>query len=342
MRKRPCAAAGRLRFAFTAIDSAAMRRWTLRLVCLALMLATLPAGAVPVHAQDPVSYILGRINDLRASHGLNTLGVNGQLTAAAQGHANYLASTAYIHPHRERDGSLPQDRAARAGYGGRVGENVVGGQSASPEWAFNWWMQSPAHYNNMLAEWTEVGIAYTDGGQYGRWYVTVFGNMGREIRVGEGVTGGAGTAVPGGAPARPPSTPRPTVPPTLTFTPSVTLTPSLTFTPRPTSTSSPTWTAQPPTETPIVLEISPQPMTETPTPESENLNAPPTPTAGPVEAAMVASLPPVEAAPAESSANVSAGIGAGFSVRDLIPWALGLQVVVIGGLVLSALFRRRR
>lgn len=341
MRKRPFTPRGRLRFAIPAIDSAAMRRWTLRLLCLALALAALPAGSLPARAQDPISYILGRINDLRASQGLNTLSVNGQLAAAAQGHANYLASTDYIHPHRERDGSLPQDRAARAGYGGRVGENVVGGQSASPEWAFNWWMQSVAHYNNMLAEWTEVGIAYADGGQYGRWYVTVFGNMGRQVRVNEGFTGGAGTAVPGGAAARPAGpvgTPRPTVPPTLTYTPSMTLTPSLTYTPRPTSTASPTWTAAPPTETPIVLEISPQPMTETPTPESQA--ALPTWTAAPVEVAMVVTAPATEAPPPTTAGSDPAQ--AGFNVRDLIPWALGLQVVVIGGLVLNALFRRRR
>jgi hypothetical protein len=118
----------------------------------------------------------------------------------------------------------------------------------------------------------------------------------------------------------------------------MTLTPSLTYTPRPTSTASPTWTAAPPTETPIVLEISPQPMTETPTAESQA--ALPTLTVAPVEVAMVVSAPATEAPLPTVAGSVAAQ--AGFSVRDLIPWALGLQVVVIGGLVLSALFRRRR
>lgn len=338
-----------MRFGTLAIDSAAMRRWTLRLLCLVVALAASPGGLSPARAQDPISYLLNRINELRASQGLNTLSLNGQLTAAAQGHSNYLGSTGYIHPHRERDGSLPQDRAVRAGYAGRVGENVVGGQSASPEWAFNWWMQSPPHYNNMLAEWTEVGIGFTDGGEYGRWYVTVFGDLGRALRANEGFTGGAGTAVPGGAPAgapaRPAGPPRPTVPPTLTYTPSMTLTPSLTFTPRPTSTPSPTWTAQPPTVTPIFLEISPQPMTETPTAVSQA--ALPLTAEAPVEVAMVVTGPPPGALPSADFVNATdsgAGLApaAGFSPRDLIPWALGLQVVVIGGLALGAWFKRRR
>jgi hypothetical protein len=320
-----------------------MRRWTLRLLSLALALSALPTGLVPARAQDPISYVLSRINELRASQGLNTLSINGQLAAAAQGHANYLASTDYIHPHRERDGSLPQDRAARAGYGGRVGENVVGGRSASPEWAFNWWMQSPSHYNNMLADWTEVGIGFTDGGEYGRWYVTVFGNVGRAQRPIEGFTGGPGTVIPGGAPvaaaARPAGPPRPTVPPTPTYTPSMTLTPSLTYTPRPTSTASPTWTAQPPTETPIVLEISPQAVTDTPTAAGEA--ALPALTATPVEVAMVVTAPPALETPPPAAGGADP-VQAGFNVRDLIPWALGLQVVVIGGLVLGGILRRRR
>lgn len=315
-----------------------MRRFIVMLVILGIAFAALPS--VPARAQDVTSYLLNRINELRASRGLNTLTINAQLTAAAQAHSQYLASTAYIHPHRERDGSLPQDRAARAGYAGRVGENVVGGTSASVEWAFNWWMQSGIHLNNMLGNWTEIGIGFADGGQYGRWYTTVFGHSGREPRQDEGfaiVPGMPAQAVAAAAPAGPP---RPTQPPPPTFTPSPTLTPSQTYTPRPTMTPTFTGTPLPPTETPIVLEISPQPgFTLTAAPD-QLPTVLPTETAAPLAVALAASAPPEEPPDTTVAPPPSPP-----SARDFIPWAIALQAVVVGGLVAGAVFRsvfRRR
>jgi uncharacterized protein YkwD len=310
----------------------AMRRF---IVILVIIAGILPFPQ-PSQAQgDVVSTLLSRLNQLRVSHGLNPLALNAQLTAAAQSHSNYLASTVYIHPHRERDGSLPQDRAARAGYMGRVSENVVGGTGATLDWAWNWWLASPIHYQNMLGDWSEVGIGYADGGEYGRWYTTDFGNAGRPTLPSEGYTGLNPAATPnslgsgsgGGAAAvavAPTRRPRPT------STPTVTLTPSITYTPLPTLTPTVTLTPAPPTATAIVIQVSPQPTT------------PPAITETSTSSAVAVALAPSAAPTLELPPPADLPPQPGSSIRNLIPWAIGLQVLVVGGLAIGAITRRRR
>ncbi len=283
-------------------------------------------------AQDVAGVLVARINELRASQGLNTLSYNSALAAAAQSHSRYLATTPYTHPHRQSNGSLPQDRAAAAGYSGRVGENVVGGRNASLDWAFNWWMNSSVHYSNMLGNWTEIGVGFSDGGEYGRWYVVVFGNGGRAPVQSEGVTGanpaaGRNAAQPTAAP------PRPTRPPTQTPTPTITLTPSLTYTPRPTFTPTDTPTGIPPTATPILIAISTAaPNAPTPTP----VGTVATPAA--VAVAVVATAPPPNVPPALAEAESAPPPN---PLRLIIPLIIALNVLIISSVVLGNILRRR-
>lgn len=314
------------------------------LLIIGLLFLPIAVPGKPAGAQDVTSFLLSKINELRASKGLNTLAINPLLTQAAQAHSNYLASTPYIHPHRERDGSLPQDRAARVGYTGRVGENVVGGSNASAEWAFNWWLGSPLHYNNMLSDWTEIGIGFADGGQYGRWYTTLFGNLNRAPAASEGHTGvnpaaaaSGSTGATGNAVA---AGPRPTRRPLPTDTPTITYTPSITYTPRPTFTPTDTSTPAPPTATAILLEISPQPGM------GNDLSGGGQPPAGPdtLTPAIVAALSTPAAQQAGSGA-LEAQVSqpsASNPLRTVLPLAILVQGMVIAGLVIGGIFRRRR
>lgn len=304
------------------------------LFCLAVALGV-PSRA---RAQDPIGYIYSKVNELRASKGLNTLGVNAALTAAAQKHANYLASTIYIHPHRERDGSLPQDRAAAAGYAGRASENVVGGISATMDWAFNWWLNSSVHYNNMLSNWTEIGLGYADGGDYGKWFVIVFGNPGRAPAPSEGVTGANPATVRPGSAGGGVVRPGPTKPPPPTATPTITYTPSITYTPRASFTPTFTATFAPATATPIYFQVS---TPGGPVEASEAPSDTPTPQ-------IVAMQPTLPAPPATAeqgtpeSATPSGEANNSAPLRLIIPSLIGLNVVLIGGIIVLGALRRCR
>ncbi|HVO41284.1 MAG TPA: CAP domain-containing protein [Aggregatilineales bacterium] len=287
---------------------------------LVLTMTSLTAPAIVSAQGDDNAWMLAQINAYRQRCGVGPVVVNGQLAAAALRHANWMANSWVSGSvHVETNGSTPASRAAAAGYPGRVGENVVGGQTATKEWGFNWWVNSPVHRQNMCEEWTEIGVASADGIN-GRWFVTDFG-----------VRDGAPTLAPANGQLSATSIiPRPVRPATRvpTDTPTITLTPSITYTPIATFTASSTPTAPPPTGTAIVLAISPQPSDTPVAPTAAAANVHPV--------AMVQSPLPMETPPAVASADT------GLTLRSLIPVGIVLQVVIVGGLVLNTVMRRRR
>lgn len=307
----------------------------------------------PARAQDPASLMFAKINDLRAQNGLNQFSLNPALAAAAQQHSQYLASNPWGDAHREANGSTPQDRAAQHGYSGPVSENVVGGTNATVEWAFNWWMNSTIHRSNLLGPYTEIGIGYAEGA-YGRWFTAVFGGRGggKSISVPVQPVSGGGSA----GPAAPAATqrPQPTRPPPPTLTPTDTLTPTNSFTPRPTFTATFTATGIPPTATAIVLEISPQAGFDGSTTSEPTIIA--------LEASATASSvsPSLTSEGAVSTVLSATGValintpdassiterpetaGVHNPLRTLIPLLIIIQGVIVGGLVLSGMFRRKR
>jgi hypothetical protein len=314
------------------------------ILCIVSVPSTVRADA------EGTAWLLGQINALRQRNGLAPLAPNPQLIAAANAHSTYLANNPWVDAHREENGSTPQSRARAAGYTGRVSENVAGGSNANAEYVFNWWMNSTVHRNNMLhSNWTEIGIGFAKGPR-GQFYTLVFGNQAQSLptpivqptavappqdapppaQPPPGATGNTEVPKPA-SPTRRPPTRAPTATPTLTFTPSIT------YTPRPSFTPSSTPTALPPTSTAIVLEVSPQ---ASPAPTDLSIQASATLGVTAVAVAAVAAViqdqashPP--AAPQTETTPVS-------TIRNLIPWLLGLQVVVGGGLMVSSVFRRRQ
>lgn len=141
------------------------------------------ALTAPTQSQDVATYLLSLINNLRASLGLHPYTLNSALTAAAQNHANWMASTGQI-SHTQPDGSTPRTRAQAAGYASSwVSENIYLGTYATADAAFQWWINSPIHYRGLTnANYTEIGIAMAEG-PAGKAYVLVFGNPDNTVRV---------------------------------------------------------------------------------------------------------------------------------------------------------------
>ena len=287
---------------------------------LALCSVSVPATVQAMPAQDDTAWLLGQINALRAQVGVAPLALNGQLVSSATGHSNYLANNPWTDPHVESNGSTPRSRIAAAGYPGSIiGENVYGGGLATAQIAFTWWIHSPIHYEGMVnPEFNDIGIGIATG-PYGQFFTTDFGGH-----------GGGAPPVPVGASQNqaPAATHRP-APPRPTNTPTDTLTPSITYTPYPTATLTATDTPVPPTSTAIELAVSPQPGLAVAL-VSTNTPIPPTNAPSPIPPSATATPEPT---PLASLANVSNGSGNN-PIRTLLPFILGLQVVVIGGLLL--------
>jgi LysM repeat protein len=149
------------------------------LIRLALLLAfilgwTWGSRPEPAAAQGGAAQALQLVNGVRAEYGLTPFTYNPQLAAAAQQQANWMAATAlYLHNH---GGSTPQTRAAAAGYGGAVSENIVGGTDLTPRQGVIWWRNSAIHFNTMIStRYTEAGTAVAQGNDQ-TFYVLVVGN----------------------------------------------------------------------------------------------------------------------------------------------------------------------
>jgi uncharacterized protein YkwD len=93
-----------------------------------------------------------------------------RLQAAAQAHANDMATRGYF-SHTSLDGRSPAQRVRAAGYpSSYIGENIAWGYR---DWnaAITGWMNSAGHRANLLRrEYQDIGLGLND-----RRYVAVFG-----------------------------------------------------------------------------------------------------------------------------------------------------------------------
>ena len=82
------------------------------------------------------------------------------LERAALAHAQDMAARSYI-GHKGPDGSMPADRATRAGYAWvSIAENVAAGQTTAEE-VVNKWLASPGHCANLMnPRYSDMGVAY--------------------------------------------------------------------------------------------------------------------------------------------------------------------------------------
>ena len=141
-----------------------------------IMGATSSACTVPVNEDTLVAQVLSRVNTERANVGLNTLTVNPVLTKMAEDYCCEMIEGGFFAHDNPLNGEGPGERAIQAGYVFlAVGENLAAGQQTAKE-AMDAWMASLGHKENILGiQWQEMGIGVRTGGQYGIYWVQVFG-----------------------------------------------------------------------------------------------------------------------------------------------------------------------
>ncbi len=126
------------------------------------------------------SEILGYVNTARSQNGLASLHLQSQLSAAALVHSRDMACEGFV-DHDGSDGSTWYDRVTAQGFANSASarENIYVGDPAfggSPQGAFNWWMNSQVHRDNILnVNVSQVGIAYVylKGSPFGGYYTLI-------------------------------------------------------------------------------------------------------------------------------------------------------------------------
>ncbi len=128
------------------------------MLCSALMAIAIFSGAcsdaVPQRlAGKPPSFSIAlaqkMINAHRARQGLPPLAIDERLNAAAKAHSVDMSRRGSV-THSGADGSLPMDRARRAGYSPKIAsENIAAGYNNTAD-VMKDWMGSSAHDANIL------------------------------------------------------------------------------------------------------------------------------------------------------------------------------------------------
>jgi len=128
-------------------------------------------AARPVQPLNPVA-ALAAVNAFRTKNGRGSVVLDARLTKAAAMQSEAQAKRSRI-GHDGPNGSLPKDRAARAGYHAKIAsENAAAGQKSFSD-AMQSWEGSTGHRENLLrAEVTAIGVAMTKDAS-GRPYWTL-------------------------------------------------------------------------------------------------------------------------------------------------------------------------
>jgi uncharacterized protein YkwD len=134
----------------------------------------------PQENSDYEQQVLGLINNARAQNNLSPLALNNKLSAAAVMHSTDMACKNYI-DHTGSDGSTWFTRIQAEKYKYTyASENIYVGNPAfggTPAGAFNWWMNSQIHRDNILSiKVSDIGIGYTfyPNSTYGGYYTLDF------------------------------------------------------------------------------------------------------------------------------------------------------------------------
>ena len=132
----------------------------------------------PVQPLNP-SAALAAVNAFRRKNGRGTVVLDARLTKAAAMQSEFQAKRSWI-GHYGPGGSLPKDRAARAGYRAKIAsENVAAGQKSFSD-VMQSWEGSAGHRENLLRPVvTAIGVAMAKDSS-GRPYWTLV--LGAELK----------------------------------------------------------------------------------------------------------------------------------------------------------------
>jgi uncharacterized protein YkwD len=138
----------------------------------------------PEYAARPVQPLssaaaLAAVNAFRTKHGRGSVVLDPRLIKAAAMQSEFQAKQSWI-GHSGPGGSLPKDRAARAGYRAKIAsENVASGQKSFSD-VMRSWEESSGHRENLLRpEVTAIGVAMATNSS-GRPYWTLV--LGAELK----------------------------------------------------------------------------------------------------------------------------------------------------------------
>ena len=144
---------------------------------LALGLAGLlgaPRDETPADAPGMAAQLIAAHNRERADRKLEPLAAEPRLTEAALAHARDMAEHKVM-SHEGTDGSAPVDRVRRTKYPFQTtGENVARGQP-TVESVMLAWMNSPHHKDNILGDFSQIGVAAVEGADGSPFWCVVFG-----------------------------------------------------------------------------------------------------------------------------------------------------------------------
>ncbi|MGD6871825.1 SafA/ExsA family spore coat assembly protein [Sutcliffiella horikoshii] len=114
------------------------------------------------------------VNQERAKHGLKPLKLNWELSRVARYKSQDMIDKRYF-SHTSPTYGSPFDMIRNFGISYRsAGENIAAGQQ-TPQEVMNAWMNSEGHRKNILSsQYTEIGVGYAKGGQYGHYWTQMF------------------------------------------------------------------------------------------------------------------------------------------------------------------------
>ncbi len=103
------------------------------------------------------------------------LTMNPALRCAARVHSQDMVDRSFF-AHDNPSGESPFDRMGLAGYDySSAGENIAAGNSTAAD-TMQQWMDSDGHCGNIMNDgFTELGVGYYPGGQYGHVWTQAFG-----------------------------------------------------------------------------------------------------------------------------------------------------------------------
>lgn len=132
-------------------------------------------GNSDVNTLSPLAQqVVDLTNRYRAVAGCAPLRISPQLTIAASIHSQDMVTNNFF-SHTGSDGSSPWDRIRRTGYSYSIAaENIAAGYRTAED-VVQGWYGSEGHRRNMLnCNLREIGVAYADGGSFGRYWTQVF------------------------------------------------------------------------------------------------------------------------------------------------------------------------
>ncbi|CAG9619946.1 SafA/ExsA family spore coat assembly protein [Sutcliffiella rhizosphaerae] len=124
--------------------------------------------------QTQEEQVAALVNQERAKHGLKPLKLNWEVSRVARYKSQDMIDKRYF-SHTSPTYGSPFDMMKNFGISYRsAGENIAAGQK-TPQEVMNAWMNSEGHRKNILSsQYTEIGVGYAKGGQYGHYWTQMF------------------------------------------------------------------------------------------------------------------------------------------------------------------------